>query len=930
NTIASGTSQTVCINSAITNITLATTGATGATFAGLPAGVTGSWAGNVATISGTPTASGIFNYTVTTTGGCPPATTTGTITVTPLNTIASGTSQTVCINTAITNITLATTGATGATFAGLPAGVTGSWAGNVATISGTPTASGIFNYTVTTTGGCPPATTTGTITVTPLNTIASGTSQTVCINSAITNITLATTGATGATFAGLPAGVTGSWAGNVATISGTPTASGIFNYTVTTTGGCPPATTTGTITVTPLNTIASGTSQTVCINSAITNITLATTGATGATFAGLPAGVTGSWAGNVATISGTPTASGIFNYTVTTTGGCPPATTTGTITVTPLNTIASGTSQTVCINSAITNITLATTGATGATFAGLPAGVTGSWAGNVATISGTPTASGIFNYTVTTTGGCPPATTTGTITVTPLNTIASGTSQTVCVNSAITNITLATTGATGATFAGLPAGVTGSWAGNVATISGTPTASGIFNYTVTTTGGCPPATTTGTINVNPTAVPVTGFSYSTPVCINGTNPIPTTVPGFTTGGNYSSPGLSINTSTGEINLALSTAGTYTVTYFYGATACGAAGSSTFDITITPLPLISLTSVATTTNQTLCINTPVTNITYAVTNATGAIVSGLPVGVTGSFAAGVFTISGTPTASGIFNYTVTTTGGCSPAATTTGTITVTPQNTIASGTSQTVCINTAITNITLATTGATGATFAGLPAGVTGSWAGNVATISGTPTASGIFNYTVTTTGGCPPATTTGTITVTPLNTIASGTSQTVCINSAITNITLATTGATGATFAGLPAGVTGSWAGNVATISGTPTASGIFNYTVTTTGGCPPATTTGTITVTPLNTIASGTSQTVCINTAITNITLATTGATGATFAGLPAGVTGSWAGNVATISGTPTASGIFNYTVTTTGGCPPATTTGTITVTPL
>jgi gliding motility-associated-like protein len=840
NTIATGPNRIVCINSAMANISLATTGATGATFTGLPAGVTGAWSANVATISGTPTASGTFNYTVTTTGGCPPATATGTITVTPLNTIAAGTSQTVCMNSAISNITLATTGATGATFTGLPAGVTGSWSGNVATISGTSTASGTFNYTVTTTGGCPPATTTGTITVTALNTIAAGTNQTVCINSAITNINLSTTGATGATFVGLPSGVTGAWAGNVATISGTPTASGTFNYTVTTTGGCPPATTTGTITVTPLNTIAAGTNQTVCINSAITNITLATTGATGATFTGLPAGVTGAWSGNVVTISGTPTASGTFNYTVTTTGGCPPATTTGTITVTPLNTIAVGTSQTVCVNSAIANITLATTGATGATFTGLPAGVTGAWAGNVATISGTPTASGTFNYSVTTTGGCPPATTTGTITVTPLNTIGAGTNQTVCTNTAMTDITLATTGATGATFTGLPAGVTGAWSGNVATISGTPTAAGTYNYTVTTTGGCPPATATGVITVSTSS-----------------------------------------------------------------------------------------TIAAGTNQTICINSAITNIILATGGATGATFTGLPVGVTGVWSGNVVTISGTPSASGIFNYTVTTTGICLPA-TATGTITVTPSNTIAAGTNQTVCINSAITNITLATTGATGATFTGLPAGVTGAWAGNVATISGTPTASGTFNYTVTTAGGCPPATTTGTITVTPLNTIGAGTNQTVCINSAITNITLVTTGATGATFVGLPAGVTGAWAGNVATIIGTPTASGTFNYTVTTTGGCPPATTTGTITVTPVNTIAAGTNQTVCINSAITSITLATTGATGATFTGLPAGVTGAWAGNVATISGTPTASGTFNYSVTTTGGCPPATTTGTITVNPL
>ncbi len=54
---------------------------------------------------------------------------------------------------------------------------------------------------------------------------------------------------------------------------------------------------------------------------------------------------------------------------------------------------------------------------------GLPAGVTGNWAANVVTISGTPTASGPFNYTVTLTGGCGTVTANGTITVTPNNTI---------------------------------------------------------------------------------------------------------------------------------------------------------------------------------------------------------------------------------------------------------------------------------------------------------------------------------------------------------------------------------------------------------------------------------------------------------------------------------------------------------------------------
>ncbi|MGD0754856.1 MAG: HYR domain-containing protein, partial [Bacteroidales bacterium] len=386
--------QTVCINTAITSITYATTGATGATVTGLPAGVAGVWAANVVTISGTPTAAGPFTYTVTLTGGCGAVTTTGTITVTPNNTVTRtspvGTdAQTVCINTAITSITYATTGATGATVTGLPAGVTGVWAANVVTISGTPTASGPFTYTVTLTGGCGAVTETGTITVTPNNTVTRtspvGTdAQTVCINTSITSITYATTGATGATVTGLPAGVAGVWAANVVTISGTPTAAGPFTYTVTLTGGCGAVTTTGTITVTPNNTVTRtspvGTdAQTVCINTAITSITYATTGATGATVTGLPAGVTGVWAANVVTISGTPTASGPFTYTVTLTGGCGAVTATGTITVTPNNTVSLtspvGTdAQTVCINTAITSITYATTGATGATVTGLPAG----------------------------------------------------------------------------------------------------------------------------------------------------------------------------------------------------------------------------------------------------------------------------------------------------------------------------------------------------------------------------------------------------------------------------------------------------------------------------------------------------------------------------------------------------------------------------
>ncbi len=457
---------------------------------------------------------------------------------------------------------------------------------------------GLFYYYVVASGSCGTDTSSiSTFNVNPNNTItlssAAGTNaQTRCINTAITNITYSITGATGATVTGLPSGVTSSFAGNVVTISGTPTAIGTFNYTVTLTGGC--GTVNGSITVSALNTItlssgAGTNAQTRCINTAITNITYSSTGATGATVNNLPAGVTSSFAGNVVTISGTPTASGTFNYTVTLTGGCGNVTASGSIVVTVNNTItlssAAGTNaQTRCINTPITNITYNATGATGATFSGLPTGVNGVRSNsNVITISGTPTVSGTFNYTVTLTGGCGAITATGSITVSTLNTIAlssaAGTNtQTRCVNQAITNITYNTTGATGATFSGLPTGVTRVWAANTVTISGTPTVTGTFNYTVTLIGGCGNITATGTIIVNSNNSITTQPPASINLCLGGTLSIPVTVSGTNTF-QWKKNGINITSANSNTytksNVSIADTGTYTVDITNG---CGTISS----------------------------------------------------------------------------------------------------------------------------------------------------------------------------------------------------------------------------------------------------------------------------------------------------------------------------------------------------------------
>ena len=112
-------------------------------------------------------------------------------------------------------------------------------------------------------------------------------------------------------------------------------------------------------------------------------------------------------------------------------------------------------------------------------------------------------------------------------------------------------------------------------------------------YTFTPNVGTCGDLITKTITVTPTITPGTAFTYTTPVCKNGTNPIPFPLPGFTIGGTYSyleTSGLSLNASSGVIDLTNSTVGTYHVIYTVGANpnSCQVTHSDSFEITINPI------------------------------------------------------------------------------------------------------------------------------------------------------------------------------------------------------------------------------------------------------------------------------------------------------------------------------------------------------
>ena len=363
------------------------------------------------------------------------------------------------------------------------------------------------------------------------------------------------------------------------------------------------------------------------------------------------------------------------------------------------------------------------------------------------------------------------------------------------------------------------------------------------------------------------------------------------------------------------------------------------------------------------------------ISYSTSGATGiGAVTGLPTGLTATWAANVLTVSGTVAASvtpGTFNFSVTMSGlpSC-PSVNATGSIVVRAYNSITSTTgtpSPTVCLGDGIgasgvtPSIVYTTTGFTnGVIVSGLPSGVGYVYdqATQTTTISGTPSVRGVFVYRITALGGCTQNssnTITGTITVRG-NTIFLGkkdanlstpdlltNTQTRCALRPIQPIVFTTTGATGASLdPALPSNSGLSLNFNsgtgVITVSGTPRLSFTYSGLLRMSGGCTSGQIEPTINITVLDsntiTLTSATgsdNQTKPRNTAIDDITYATLGASGARFRGLPSGVTGIWSANTVTISGTPGSAGTYQYIIDLVGGCSVGkgnSDTGTITVT--
>ena len=488
----------------------------------LPAGLSLSGTGM---ISGTPTAAATTSFTVKVTdssgaqGGAASATQKLSLTINPIALTITTTSLADGIAGTAYSASLAASGGTGTiswsvTTGSLPGGLTLSGSGD---ISGTPTAPGATNFTVTAADSSTPPQTAKqalTITINPKLVITTTTLPSGTVSAAYTAPLQSSGGVGTVTWTvasgSLPAGLTMS---NSGAISGTPTTAGTASFTVQAKdSGTPQQSAQQALSIAVYTglTISTTTLPNGTVNSAYST-TLKSVGGTGTitwsiSQGSLPTGVNLSASG---TISGTPTAAGTSNFTVSATDSSTPAQTKTqalsivinpalsiTTTSLPAGTVATAYSQNIQTSGGTLPITWTVTAGT------LPAGLT--LAGNangVGVISGTPTAYGSSTFTVTATDSSSPPQSINqqftlvinnvglSITTTSLPNATVGTAYSALLQASGGTSPYTWTVASGST---LPGWLRLSGSGTNWNLIGTPTAAGAANFSLTVTDSSSP------------------------------------------------------------------------------------------------------------------------------------------------------------------------------------------------------------------------------------------------------------------------------------------------------------------------------------------------------------------------------------------------------------------------------------------------------
>ena len=279
-------------------------------------------------------------------------------------------------------------------------------------------------------------------------------------------------------------------------------------------------------------------------------------------------------------------------------------------------------SQTVCVNTAITNITFQVgSGGSAPVVSNLPPGISSVYNGSALVISGTPNKIGVYSFTVQTTGSCNAFTYYGQIIVKGQSiTLSSATGtniQNVCSPTSITNIVYNLGGtATNATVTGLPSGVTGVYnaIAKTFTISGTPSQIGTFNFTISTSGTeCSIATASGTITINQPATSAILSALTPSSCSSSRSAIKVDIVGGTPGYN-----LVINNGSFDTSISIPASGrniyvtptattTYTLISVTDSKGCAASGmGDTTKIIIDQSPTLATIATSSLALSNICV------------------------------------------------------------------------------------------------------------------------------------------------------------------------------------------------------------------------------------------------------------------------------------------------------------------------------------
>ncbi|GAB3859724.1 hypothetical protein GCM10028822_36720 [Hymenobacter terrigena] len=614
---------------------------------------TGTFSPNATTLNATytPSAADVAAGTVTITltsaasGPCAAATATQTLSISPapVATFSYPTATTYCAGSTSTVSPTLGTGATAGTFSST-SGLSIDATTGVITLSTSTAGTYTVTNTVAASGACAAVSATTTVTITPATTATFAyTTGTFCASGS--NPTPTVTGTAGGTFSsttGLSINAT------TGTINLSASTLGTYTVTYTVAGACgSSATASVTITAAPVATFSYPTATTYCAGSTSTVSPTLGTGASAGTFSSTT-GLSLNAATGVITLSTSTPGTYTVTNTIAASGSCAAATATTTVTITPATTATfaySGT--TFCVSG--TNPTPTVTGTSGGTFSSTTGLSINATTGAINLSASTP---GTYTVTYTVAGACgSSATASVTITAGQVATFSYGTTSTYCVSGTTAPTVVLGTGATAGTFTSTTGLTLNATTGAITLASSTPGTYTVTN-TVAAAGGCAAATATATVTI--TAAPTATFSYATTAgCAGSTTAVtPTLGTGASAGTFTSTTGLVINAITGAINLATSTAGTYTVTNTVAAAGGCAAATATATFTVNPRPATPTISVV--------YNGTTTTLTSSATTGNQWYLNGnIITGATGQ----TYVVNGLPAQYGSYTVTTTNANGC---------------------------------------------------------------------------------------------------------------------------------------------------------------------------------------------------------------------------------------------------------------------------